>query len=227
MKYENVIMGRFLSRPNRFIAHVDIDGKDEICHVKNTGRLGELLIPGRIVYLQECDSEKRKTGYDVIAVEKDGRTVNIDSLATNKCVTEWIEDGGLFGHTELIRPEYTYKDSRFDVFCIHDGKKTLIEVKGVTLEKNGTALFPDAPTVRGARHLKGLIDAVDEGYECYVIFVIQMKGVYMFSPNTVQDRQFSDMLKKAYDRGVSVLAFDCIVSGDSIRLDSEIPVVFR
>ena len=173
MKYSNVVPGVFLRRPNRFIAHVEINGEEQVVHVKNTGRCRELLPQGAKVYCQHFDSAKRKTQYDLIAVEKGERIINMDSQAPNAAAKEWLAGGGL-GEIQDLRPETVHGDSRFDFAFQKDGKPCFLEVKGVTLEENGVCAFPDAPTQRGVKHLRGLAAAVAEGYGAYVLFVIQM-----------------------------------------------------
>ena len=177
MKYERIEAGKFLERPNRFIAHVEIAGQKEIVHVKNTGRCAELLIPGATVYVQKTDNPERKTQWDLIGVKKGKRMINMDSQIPNKVVEEWIRKGNLFPNATLIKPETTYKKSRFDLYVEEGNRKIFIEVKGVTLENDGVVKFPDAPTERGIKHLTELCEAVKDGYEAYVFFVIQMKGV--------------------------------------------------
>jgi sugar fermentation stimulation protein A len=216
MRYGNIVEGRFLSRPNRFIAYVEIDGKKEVCHVKNTGRCRELLTEGATVYLEVSDNPTRKTKYDLIAVEKGSLLINMDSQAPNKVVGEWIVSSGYFGSPTLIRPEFTLGDSRFDFYLESDGRKILIEVKGVTLEDGGVVSFPDAPTLRGIKHLNHLAAAVGEGYESYVIFVIQMREAKYFTPNETRHPDFAAALRNAKDQGVIPLALTCNVTGDSI-----------
>ena len=223
MTYRNVVKGVFLSRPNRFIAHCLVEGKEEICHVKNTGRCKELLIPGTTVYLQDCLSPTRKTRYDLIAVDKSGVLFNIDSQAPNKAVAEWLPI--FLGKDPAIRPEYTFGKSRIDFFAQQGDRHILMEVKGVTLEKNGVALFPDAPTLRGTKHLQELTEAIKNGYECYVIFVIQADGVSSFSPNQETDPAFAEALCKAHKAGVNVLAYDCHVTPNQMMIRNPIPVI--
>lgn len=226
MKYERMLKGKFLERPNRFIAYAELAGKRETIHVKNTGRCAELLKPGAAIYVQESDNLERKTKWDLICVEKGGRLVNMDSQIPNKVVQEWIEEGRLFGDVHLVKPETTYGNSRFDLYVeAGDSRRIFIEVKGVTLEENGVVRFPDAPSERAVKHLEELCKAVKEGYETYVFFVIQMKGVRYFTPNTDTHPAFCKALKKARAAGVHVLAYDCIVTTDSIRVDEEVPVV--
>ena len=177
MNYERIRKALFLERPNRFIAYADVDGRRETVHVKNTGRCAELLIPGAVIYIQESANPARKTKWDLIAVEKGDRLINMDSQVPNLIVREWIEKGNLFRDITLIRPETTFGNSRFDLYVEADEKKVFIEVKGVTLEENGVCRFPDAPSDRAVKHLEELIRARKEGYETYVFFVIQMQGL--------------------------------------------------
>lgn len=227
MNYDNIRQGTFRERPNRFIAYVDIDGKRETVHVKNTGRCAELLTPGAIVYVQEVDSPGRKTGWDLIAVWKGGRLVNMDSQVPNKLVKEWLEEGNLFGDIAKIQPEYTYGKSRFDLYVEADGKKIFIEVKGVTLEEDGIVRFPDAPSERAVKHVEELKAAVGEGYEAYVFFVVQMKGVRYFTPNMDTHPAFGEALLDAAANGVRVIAYDCDVEKDSIHIAEQVAVILQ
>lgn len=227
MKYERIVEGKFIERPNRFIAYVEIDGKQEIVHVKNTGRCAELLQSGATVYLQKSDNPERKTQWDLIGVKKGKRMINMDSQIPNKVVEEWIRKGNLFPNVTLIKPETTYRQSRFDLYVEEGERKIFIEVKGVTLEMDGVVKFPDAPTERGIKHLNELCDAVKAGYEAYVFFVIQMKGVKYFTPNRKTHAAFADALRRAKELGVNILAYDCKVIKDSIELANEVPVIFR
>ncbi|MBR6548558.1 MAG: DNA/RNA nuclease SfsA [Clostridia bacterium] len=220
MTYPHVVQGVFLSRPNRFIAHCLINGKMEICHVKNTGRCKELLVPNATVYLQDCLSPARKTRYDLIAVEKNGILFNMDSQAPNKAVAEWLPK--FLGENAVIRPEYSFGESRMDFFATVGNRKILMEVKGVTLERNAVALFPDAPTLRGVKHLRELTKAVDLGYECYVMFVIQAEGVTCFTPNRATDPAFAEALVKADEAGVKILAYDCAVTPSSMTIQNPV-----
>jgi len=227
MKYKNILQGAFIERPNRFIAKVLVNGAEETVHVKNTGRCRELLVKGCTVYLAEADNPARKTRFDLVAVEKvreNGEIVliNMDSQLPNTAVYEWISRSGIFSADAEIRREVTHGDSRFDLFVRDSGRQTFIEVKGVTLESNGVAMFPDAPTERGAKHLRGLADAVAEGYEAYVVFVIQLNEVHAFEPNGTTDPHFADELSKAVSRGVNVIAVNCRVTPDSIEIDSPV-----
>lgn len=223
--------GTFLERPNRFIAYIDIEGKKETVHVKNTGRCRELLVPGARVYVQESENPERKTRWDLIAVEKGERIVNMDSQVPNKVVQEWLESGAFSGPGERIRirPEYTYGNSRIDLYVEiekdENVRKVLIEVKGVTLEEEGVVRFPDAPSERAVKHVKELEKAVEEGYEAYVFFVIQMKGVRYFAPNMDTHPAFGEALREAAENGVHVVAYDCDVAPDAIEIRKEVPVV--
>ena len=224
MRYDDVREGRFLSRPNRFIAHVALDGVTEVCHVKNTGRCRELLVPGAAVYLERAGNPARKTRYDLIAVRKGGLLINMDAQAPNRVFGEWAAAGGFLPGLTAIRPEFTWEDSRFD-FRLEDGRgPVFVEVKGVTLEEDGEARFPDAPTERGAKHLRGLLRAVEQGYRAAVCFVIQMKGPAVFRPNDRTDPAFGQALRRAAAGGVAVLAVDCRVEPDSLVIDRPVPV---
>lgn len=223
MKYDQVTEGIFIDRPNRFIANVEINGKKTVCHVKNTGRCKELLISGSKVYLQRSDNPSRKTEYDLIAVEKGNLLINMDSAAPNEAAGEYIRK--LFGENAVIKREVKYGTSRFDFFVESCGEKWYIEVKGVTLEQNGHAFFPDAPTVRGVKHLNELCEAVKEGYRACVLFIIQMKGVTAFSPNDVTHSEFGKALRQAAECGVTVKAIDCIVTENSMIADKEVEVI--
>ncbi len=218
MKYNNIIEGKFISRPNRFIAYVEIDGKREVVHVKNTGRCKELLTNGARVLLEVSDNTERKTKYDLIAVYKGEALVNMDSQAPNKVALEFIRENC---QDAKIKPEYIYGNSRIDI-CVND--KSLIEVKGVTLENNGIAMFPDAPTERGIKHINELIRAKNDGYESYILFVIQMKGVREFKPNYKTHREFGEALVKAEKAGVKILAYDCIVTENSLKIDAPVSI---
>lgn len=229
MKYKNVISAVFIKRPNRFIAICDIDGEIVQAHVRNTGRCRELLIQGVKVYLEKSDQGRRKTGYTLIAVEKGERIVNIDSLAPNKVVSETLNDGQLqlsnFGKPTLIKPEKQFYDSRFDFYLESTTNKAFVEVKGVTLEENNVALFPDAPTERGVKHIKELIKAIFEGYDAYIVFIVQMKDVFSFTPNIKTHPEFGEELKIAIESGVHIRCFDSYIGEDFILLGDSIPVV--
>lgn len=225
MRYERIEKAVFLERPNRFIAYVEREGEKETVHVKNTGRCAELLVPGAQVYIQRSVNPERKTKWDLIGVEKGERMINMDSQIPNRVVEEWIRDGNLVEGATLIRPETTFGSSRFDLYVEAEGRRIFIEVKGVTLEEKGVCRFPDAPSERAVKHLEELERAEREGYETYVFFVIQMKGVKYFTPNTDTHPAFAKALRKAAKNGVRVLAYDCVVTGDSIRIDSPVRVV--
>ncbi len=228
MKYRKVIEGRFVSRPNRFIAHVIVEGKEEMVHVKNTGRCKELLVPDAKVYLSVSYNPERKTKYDLIAVEKQTENgiflINMDSQIPNDVAAEWLKDSAVFGADSVIRREYKYKNSRFDFYIESGDDKIFLEVKGVTLENDGVASFPDAPTERGIKHINELVCAIDEGYKAYILFVVQMKGVNTLKPNDITHKAFGDALRKAYKSGVNVVAVDCVVSPDEMQIDNYIPV---
>ncbi len=220
MKYENIVKGIFLSRPNRFIAEVLIDGIKQTVHVKNTGRCKELLIKGNEVWLQKSDNPFRKTAYDLIAVKKGDLLINMDSQIPNAVAAEWLKKGKLFSKEVVIKREVTFGNSRFDLFFEDKNRKAFIEVKGVTLENDGVASFPDAPTLRGVKHINELIKCVQNGFEAYIIFIIQMKGVHLFTPNFETHPEFGEALKKAQQNGVKIIALDCIVTENSIEADS-------
>lgn len=224
MEYRNIVPGVFLARPNRFIAHVEINGQVVICHVKNTGRCRELLIPGTQVWCQKADNPTRKTQYDLIAVQKGHRLINMDSQAPNAAAKEWLLAGGL-GQIEELRPEIFHGESRFDFAFTKDGIPCLLEVKGVTLETDGVCAFPDAPTERGAKHLRHLAQAVKDGYGAYVLFVVQMADVSYLHPNDTTDPAFGVALREAQKAGVHILAMDCLVTEHSMAIQSPVPIV--
>ena len=223
MQYSDMVPGRFQARPNRFIAHVEIGGQVEVCHVKNTGRCRELLPVGAEVWCQRSSNPSRKTKYDLITVRKGQRLINMDSQAPNLAAKEWLEQGGL-GDLEQLRPETIHGDSRFDFSFVKDGKVCFLEVKGVTLENDGVCAFPDAPTDRGARHLRGLAQAVQDGYGAYVLFVIQMADVKYLHPNDATDPEFGKALRQAAAEGVQVLAVDCHVTEDTMSIKNRLEV---
>ena len=224
MRYENMVSGVFLARPNRFIAHVQIGGEIQICHVKNTGRCRELLPEGAQVWCQQFDNPKRKTKFDLITVQKGSRLINMDSQAPNVAAKEWLQQGGL-GEIAALKGEYTHGDSRFDFSFLKDGKRCFLEVKGVTLEQDGICAFPDAPTQRGVKHLQGLTQLAGEGYGTYVLFVIQMGDVQYLHPNDATDPAFGRALREAAAAGVQVLAVDCLVTEDAMHIGKAVPVV--
>lgn len=226
MKYREIVPAKFIERPNRFIAYVEIAGQRTKVHVKNTGRCRELLQQYAQVYLEKSDNPDRTTAYDLVAVDKAGMLVNMDSNAPNKVVGEWLSAGGLCQDVSLVRPETVFGNSRFDFYVESDsGRKIFIEVKGVTLENEGVAAFPDAPSERAVKHVEELIEAKQQGYEAYLIFVVQMKGIRYVEPNNKTQPAFAEALKKARCAGVKLLAYDCIVGADSLRLDQPLPVI--
>lgn len=216
MKYENIRRAKFISRPNRFIANIEIDGKIEICHVKNTGRCKELLTHNAHIFVQEFDSKIRKTKYDLISVYKGKRLINMDSQVPNKVFGEWVKNSSMFENIKIIKTEQKYKNSRFDFYLEADDKKIFVEVKGVTLEEDGIVMFPDAPTERGLKHLNELSLCIDEGYEAYVFFIVQMNDVKYFTSNVKTHKEFAEALIKARQKGVNIIALDCDVKEDSI-----------
>lgn len=223
MIYENMQPGIFRDRPNRFIAHVELDGKLETVHVKNTGRCRELLVPGAKVWCQRSENPARKTKFDLICVEKGPYLINMDSQAPNKAVQEWLLGGGL-GQIRDLRPETVHGDSRFDFAFRKGDKQCYLEVKGVTLEDGGICAFPDAPTERGAKHLRGLQRAVTEGCVCYALFVIQMRPVLYLHPNDATDSAFGKALREAAAGGVHILAVDCQVTPNSMTVGQTVEV---
>ena len=226
MKYGKMVKGRLIRKVNRFIAEVTIDGKKEAVHIKNTGRLKELLQPDAEVLLELSNNPKRKTRFSLIAAVKNGNLVNIDSQAPNAVVFEALNEGKLqeFGLVDMVKREVTYGDSRFDLYFENGEDRGFIEVKGVTLEENGIAMFPDAPTARGTKHLLELAKAVQEGYRCTILFVVQMKSCQLFVPNMEMDPIFADALLYAKQQGVRILAYDAIVREDELVLDQPVPV---
>ena len=228
MKYNKVIKAKFISRPNRFIAYCAVDGEKETVHVKNTGRCRELLVPDSTVYLAVSDNPERKTKYDLIAVEKETARgnimINMDSQAPNSAAYEWMSSGGYFGEGVTVRREVTYGKSRFDLYIEQGERRAFVEVKGVTLENDGVASFPDAPTERGIKHVNELVSAFEDGYEAYILFVIQMKGVHTFKPNDETHKAFGDALRHAAESGVKILAYDCAVSPNEMVVDAPVEV---
>lgn len=223
MHYPHMVSGTFLARPNRFIARVMIEGREETVHVKNTGRCRELLPAGAAVWCQRSDNPKRKTKFDLITVRKGSRLINMDSQAPNAAAGEWLRSGGL-GEISELKAESFYGDSRFDFSFTRDGRRCFLEVKGVTLENDGVCAFPDAPTERGARHLRGLTQAAQDGYGAYVLFVIQMADVKYLHPNDATDPHFAAALREAAANGVQILAMDCAVTEDTMEIRLPVPV---
>ena len=224
MKYKNTVRAEFYDRPNRFIAHVKINGGMETVHVKNTGRCRELLVPGCPVILEKSDNTARKTAYDLISVCKEGRWINMDSQAPNQAAAEWIQGGGLFPEEVSVYRERKYGNSRFDIYVESPERKAFIEVKGVTLEENNIVRFPDAPTARGLKHVEELAECMQDGYEAYLLFVIQMKDVRKFQPNWNTYHRFGDALKAAKEAGVRILAMDCMIGEDFMRIQDPVEV---
>ena len=228
MRYNKIIPGIFINRPNRFIANVWANGERQAVHVKNTGRCEEILIPGTRVFLEKAnENSKRKTGFSLISAYKSTRLINIDSQIPNALIYSALDNHSINIMEEMnhLKREVTYKHSRFDLFYRSNHRKGFIEVKGVTLEKDRVALFPDAPTIRGTRHILELIKASSKGYENYIIFVIQMKGVKYFKPNEKMDPDFAKVLKEAKEKGIHIIAYDCLVTNDTIKIDQPVRVV--
>ena len=224
MRYDNMTPGIFRARPNRFIAHIEIAGAVEICHVKNTGRCRELLVPGCTVWCQRSDNPNRKTKFDLIAVQKGDRLINMDSQAPNKAAGEWLRGGGL-GEISELRPEVKHGDSRYDFSFVKDGKRCFLEVKGCTLEEDGGCAFPDAPTERGAKHIRGLPELAKAGYGAYILFVIQMSDGNYIRPHDETDPAFGAVLREAAQNGVHILAMDCAITPDT--MDIRLPVLVK
>jgi len=223
MQYGKMVEGIFLSRPNRFIAHIEIDGKVEVCHVKNTGRCRELLPAGARVWCLDAESPSRKTRYDLITVQKGDRLINMDSQAPNAAAKEWLLTGGL-GEIQNLKAESKHGDSRFDFSFEKDGRLCFLEVKGVTLENDGVCAFPDAPTERGTKHLKELTKLTEDGFGAYVLFVIQMEGVKYLHPNDLTDKPFGDALREGKNAGVEILAYDCKIAVDSMEINKKVEI---
>lgn len=224
MQYGKILPARFLSRPNRFVARVEAEGEELVCHVKNTGRCRELLVPGATVWLEESPNPSRKTKFDLIAVEKGDRLINMDAQAPNKVFGEWASAGGFREGLTLLRPETTYGSSRFDFYWESSKSRGFVEVKGVTLEEDGIVRFPDAPTLRGVKHLDELVKAHEAGYEAAVCFVIQMEDVRWFAPNDVTHPEFGQALRRAAQAGVEILAMDCAVTPQSLTIGKSVPI---
>lgn len=227
MIYEGMEEAVFLDRPNRFIAHVLLRGKETVCHVKNTGRCRELLLPGSRVFIQRAANEKRKTDWDLISVYKGERLINMDAAAPNAVFGQWLQEGGPGFVPALLRPETRHGDSRFDFYFEHEHRRVFAEVKGVTLEEAGVVRFPDAPTERGVKHLRGLVRCVREGFEAWAVFIIQMKGVKYFEPNRAAHPAFADALLAAREAGVQLLALDCHVTENAIRAAEPVEIRLR
>ena len=226
MQYQTVKKAAFLRRPNRFIAQVMLEGAEETVHVKNTGRCRELLVPGATVYLEDCGRPERKTRYDLIAVEKGDRLINMDAQAPNKVFGEWAAAGGFRDGLTLLRPETTWGNSRFDFYweSSENGRKGFVEVKGVTLEENSAAYFPDAPTERGVKHVEELITCRAAGYEAALFLVVQMEGVAFWSPNDRTHPAFGEAVRRAAAAGVEILCRDCHVTPDSLTMGEPVEI---
>lgn len=222
MKYNSIVKGIFLERPNRFIAHCLIDGKEEVCHVKNTGRCRELLQKGATVFLEKSPNPNRKTQYDLVSVIKNHRIINMDSQIPNFVVEESLNK--IFDNIVSVKRECKYGNSRFDIYVETETEKIFVEVKGVTLENDGVVRFPDAPTERGIKHLKELQEAVKDGYRACVVFLIQMHDVKYFEPNYETHREFANELKNAYENGVEIYAFDSVVTPEEIVMNKRIKI---
>ena len=225
MTYDNIVKGKFISRPNRFIANVEIDGKNEVVHVKNTGRCKELLTEGATVFCEKSNNPNRKTKYDLISVYKGERLINMDSQAPNKVFYEYLQSGKCYRNLTYIKGEYTYGDSRIDFYAENNKEKFLIEVKGVTLENDGVVMFPDAPTLRGIKHIDELIKAKKKGYRTAVAFVIQMENVEYFTPNKATHQDFADALIRAEKAGVEILCLDCIVTENALKIKNKVKYI--
>lgn len=227
MEYKKIVKGIFRERPNRFIAYVDVEGmgnNPQVVHVKNTGRCKELLVDDATVYLEESDNPNRKTKYDLVVVRKNERIINMDSQAPNKVVQEWLEKNGLYKNTKLVVPEKKYGESRFDFYIEGDNKKAWMEVKGVTLEKDGVVLFPDAPSERAVKHIEHLIKAKEEGFDAYIMFVVQMENVKYFTPNKDTHAAFAEALLKAESKGVKIMSYDCVVTEKELKINKPVEV---
>ena len=229
MIYKNIVKGKFIERPNRFIAHCEVNGKEEVVHVKNTGKCRELLIPGTTVFLEEHDNPNRKTKFSLISVVKGNRIINMDFQVPNKVVYEALVNGviklpGLDEDIVNIRCEKTYKSSRFDIYIETENKKAFVEVKGVTLEEDDIVMFPDAKTERGVKHVLELVEAYKDGYLTYIVFVVQMSGVKYFTPNITMHKEFGEALNFARSQGVNIIAYECYVDEISIVATKEVLV---
>lgn len=225
MEYPNMEPGRFIARPNRFMARVELESGEQVCHVKNTGRCKELLVPGAEVWVQRASNAARRTAYDLISVRKGDRLINMDSNAPNRVFGDWARAGHFIPDLTLCRGEVTHGDSRFDFYMETAHKRLFVEVKGVTLEEDGVVRFPDAPTARGVKHLHGLMACVKEGYEAWAVFVVQMSGVSHFEPNRRTHAEFADAMIAAQAAGVHLLAMDCEVTETRLAIRQPVPIV--
>lgn len=227
MKYLKTVSATFIERPNRFIAKVDLEGEEVTVHVKNTGRCKEILIPGVEVILSHSDNPNRKTAYDLISAYKGDMLINIDSQAPNEVYKESLSKGQIYKDPVSVRSEVVHGDSRFDFFIEKGEEKIFTEVKGVTLEKDGKVLFPDAPTERGVKHLRGLANCISEGYKASAVFVVQMSEAEFFTPNYEMHEEFGTALEDAVSVGVEVAAYTCNITEDSLDLAQRIPIRLR
>lgn len=224
MRYENIKRGKFISRPNRFVAKAYIDGQKEICHVKNTGRCREILVPNALIYLEKSNNPERKTKYDLVAAQKEDMLINIDSQAPNKVFEEWVKEAGYFKCITHIKPECKYKNSRFDFYIETNDRKIFAEIKGVTLEEDGVVKFPDAPTDRGIKHINELCDCAINGYDAYIFFVVQMEKCKYFTPNRNTHPEFADALIKAQKGGVNIKCLNCTIKPDELKIKDFVDV---
>lgn len=225
MKYNNIVKGKFINRPNRFIANVEIDGIVQVCHVKNTGRCKELLTPNATVYLEKSNNPNRKTMYDLVTVEKGDMLINMDSQAPNKLFREWVENGDYFEQSIKLKSEVKLGNSRLDFYLESNTYKGYAEIKGVTLEEKGVVKFPDAPTQRGIKHLQELTNIVSLGYKAFAVFIVQMEKAKYFTPNYATHTEFGVALKNAQQSGVEIIAITCKVTPDSVTPLNQIPVI--
>lgn len=224
MIYKNIFKGEFICRPNRFVAHCLVDGVQQICHVKNTGRCKELLVSNATVYLEKSDNLSRKTLFDLVAVQKGNRLINMDSNAPNTAAGIWLGCGNLIEKPTLVRAETVYGNSRFDFYVESETEKAFVEVKGVTLEENGVVMFPDAPTQRGVKHINELIKCIEDGYKAYLLLVVQMENVKYFTPNKATDPKFCEALRRAENAGVKLVAMDCTVTENDMIIKSNVEI---
>lgn len=225
MKYKNIHKGKFKNRPNRFIAEVEIDGVINTVHVKNTGRCKELLTENATVFLEKSDNPLRKTQYDLVAVYKGDRLINMDSQAPNIVFGEYLKKNELIENVTKIKPEHKFNNSRFDFYVEAENRKIFAEVKGVTLEEDNIVMFPDAPTERGLRHIQELIEACKQGYEAYCVFIVQMYNVKYFTPNVKTQPEFAQALITAQNQGVNIIAYDCIVTENSLEVNNQVKII--
>ena len=225
MKYKNIHKGKFKNRPNRFIAEVEIDGVVNTVHVKNTGRCKELLTENATVFLEKSDNPLRKTQYDLVAVYKGDRLINMDSQAPNIVFGEYLKKNELIKNVTKIKPEHKFNNSRFDFYVESENRKIFAEVKGVTLEEDNIVMFPDAPTERGLRHIQELIEACKQGYEAYCVFIVQMNNVKYFTPNVKTQPEFAQALITAQNQGVNIIAYDCIVTENSLEVNNQVKII--